>query len=103
MNDFDIVLINIIVFMTGFGSGLGFCFRYKNKLIARSRSQEFRNNSMNYEPQLTPSGPPLPPPTVPIVPIVPIVPSAPLAPLAGSAMGYPHEPPKREIVIRTTE
>ena len=96
MNEFDIVLINVIIFMTGFGSGLGFCFKYRNRLISRSRSQEFRNNPMNQPPtqeqgqsqsqiQAT-------------APQVPIYPTAPVP----TAMGYPQES-KKEIVIRTTE
>jgi hypothetical protein len=98
MNDFDIVLINVIIFMTGFGSGLGFCFKYKNHLIARSRSQEFQNNPLdpNQAPQAQPQGQaqpqinPGPPPVYPTAPV----------PLA---LGYPNSPQKREIVIRTTE
>ena len=79
MNDFDIILINVIVFMTGFGSGLGFCFKYKNRLLSRSRSQEFQNNQ-------------LPPITQPY-------PTAPMP----MALGYPDSPQRKEIVIRTTE
>ena len=97
MNEFDIVLINVIIFMTGFGSGLGFCFKYKNHLIARSRSQEFRNNPLD-QPQPHQSHPqvaalsmnPGQPPVYPTAPV----------PLA---LGYPNSPQKREIVIRTTE
>ena len=90
MNEFDIILVNVIIFMTGFGSGLGFCFKYRNRLISRSRSQEFRNNPMNQPPaqgqgQAT-------------APQVPLYPTAPVP----TAMGYPQES-KKEIVIRTTE
>ena len=88
MNDFDIVLINVIIFMTGFGSGLGFCFKYKNRLLARSRSQEFQNNPVKHPPVGHPQiSQPQVYPTAP----VPI------------ALGYPNSPQRKEIVIRTTE
>ena len=89
MNDFDIVLINVIVFMTGFGSGLGFCFKYKDKLIARSRSQEFRNNPLDHPP-LNPGQPPIYPTATATAPVP-------------MALGYPNSPRHKEIVIRTTE
>ena len=97
MNEFDIVLINVIVFMSGFGAGLGFCFKYKNHLIARSRSQEFQNNPLD-QPTVTQT----------VIPSVqtslnpgqpPIYPTAPVP----VTLGYPNSPQKREIVIRTTE
>ena len=40
MTPFDIVLVNVVSYMGGIFTGMGFCFRYKNSLIARSRSQD---------------------------------------------------------------
>ena len=96
MNDFDIVLINVIVFMSGFGAGLGFCFKYKNHLIARSRSQEFQNNPLDH-PVTTQTAPSAQTSLNQGQP--PIYPTAPVP----VTLGYPNSPQKREIVIRTTE
>ena len=93
MNDFDIVLINVIVFMSGFGAGLGFCFKYKNNLIARSRSQEFQNNPLNHPTATQTAQTSLNQGQPPIYPTAPVP----------VTLGYPNSPQKREIVIRTTE
>ena len=87
MNDIDIVLVNIIIFMGGVFSGMGFCFRYKNRLLARSRSQEFRNNPLDLPPV---NQEPAPPPVYPTAPVP-------------MALGYPNSPQRKEIVIRTVE
>jgi len=77
MNTLDIILVSIISYMGGILSGLGFCFRYSDKLIKRTLSDEnvtnMIQNPMNYPPPQT---------------NLPIIASA---------------PPLREITIKTTE
>ena len=76
MNTLDIVLVSIISYMTGILSGLSFCFKYSDKLIKRTLSDEnvtnMIQNPMNYPPQTN----------------LPVIASA---------------PPLREITIKTTE
>lgn len=85
MTPFDIALVNIVSYMGGIFTGMGFCFRYKNSLIARSRSQDrFVRNPVELTHHMQPQ------PTQPSAPVLPV-------------QGYPTSPPKREIVIRDTE
>ena len=78
----DVILLNVISYLVGVGSGVGVFLRYKKSFILRSRSQDrFVNNPVDINPQFT-------------------QPSAPVFPVQGFP---PSSPPKREIVIRDTE
>jgi hypothetical protein len=78
----DVILLNVISYLVGVGSGVGVFLRYKKSFILRSRSQDrFSSNPVEINPQFT-------------------QPSAPVFPV----QGYPPSSPlKREIVIRDTE
>ena len=86
MTPVDIVLVNMVSYMGGIFTGMAFCFRYKNSLIARSRSQDrFVRNPVDVTHHMHAQ------PTQPSAPVFPV-------------QGYPPaSPPKREIVIRDTE
>jgi hypothetical protein len=63
MNTFDIILLNVVFYMGGILSGLGFCFKYKKHLLLKTTSHEQLNeilNTMNGENTMTTQmGPPV--------------------------------------------
>ena len=82
MNDLDIFLINVICYMGGILSGLGFCFKYKKHLLIRTSSKEqlsdIVNSITNEISNNTNPGPPI-------------------------MASAPHQSALKEIVIRSTE
>ena len=54
MNDLDIFFVSVISYMSGIFTGLVFCFKYSDKLIKRTLSDENLSNMipnpMNYFP-----------------------------------------------------
>ena len=54
MNDLDIFLVSIISYMSGIFTGLVFCFKYSDKLVRRTLSNEnlsnMNPNQINYNP-----------------------------------------------------
>jgi len=46
MNDLDIFLVSIISYMSGIFTGLVFCFKYSDRLVKRTLSNENLSNMM---------------------------------------------------------
>ena len=86
MNTLDIVLINIICYMTGILSGFGLCFKYKKDLLIKTSSHSQLSDILNsihseIAAQPTNTGPP----------VMAAIPSAPTATNLS------------EVIIRTKE
>ncbi len=62
MNGLEITLLTTLFYMSGFLSGLGFCFKYKKNLLLKTTSQTQLNElvtSLNDRNAVTNQGPPL--------------------------------------------
>jgi len=94
MNDLDIVLVNIISYMGGILTGLGFCFKYKKHFLLKTSSHHqlsdlancIQTEIGNQHISNTNVGPPI------MASNHPVMASAP-----------PAQSVLKEVVIRTTE
>jgi len=66
MTNFDIVLLNILSYLLGIGTGLTICCKYKEKFMSRSKSNDQLNNirQLNHHYD-TPVIEAMPPPSAP--------------------------------------
>lgn len=87
MDTLDIVLINIISYMGGLITGLGFCFKYKKHFLLRTSSHDQLSDIINSIHSEIGGSTTIGPPIVASTPAI-------------NALEAPHETLK-EIVIRT--
>ena len=67
MTTFDIVLLNMLSYLLGIGTGLTVCCKYKDKFMSRSKSNDRLDNirQMNHHDYSAPVIQAMPPPSAP--------------------------------------
>jgi hypothetical protein len=64
MSSFDIILLNMLSFLLGIGTGLTICCKYKDKFMSRSKSID-NIKHLNHHDYMSPVIQAMPPPSAP--------------------------------------